>query len=94
MHTMDVTGPSERALKTDAERAGVTVQEYLGRLNRGLLYCYRCDDWHEAEAFGPDRRRVSGRAGSCQRSLREARQAPIRRVLGPSSQHRHRPPRG
>ena len=86
----DVTVPGERALRAEAARAGVTVQEYLGRLGKGLLYCYRCDDWHDTDAFGPDRRRLSGRAGACLRSVREARQAPIRRELpstaaGPAS---------
>ena len=77
----DMTVPGERALRTEAARAGVTVQEYLGRLSQGLLFCYRCEEWHEADAFGPDRRRPSGRAGSCQHSLREARRAPLRRAL-------------
>ncbi|MGH3194587.1 MAG: hypothetical protein ACRDNT_01365 [Streptosporangiaceae bacterium] len=57
------------------------MQEYLGRLGQGLLYCYRCAGWHDAGAFGPDRRRPSGRAGSCLRSVREARQARIRRAV-------------
>jgi hypothetical protein len=73
--------PGERALRVEAARAEVTVPEYLGRLDQGLLYCYRCGDWHDAGAFGRDRRRPSGRAGSCLRSVREARQASIRRAL-------------
>jgi hypothetical protein len=77
----DMTVPGERALRVEAARAGVTVQEYLGRLGQGLLYCYRCEDWHDAGAFGPDRRRASGRAASCQRSVREARRAPLRGAL-------------
>src|ERR1700692_4395498 len=77
----DVTVPGERALRAEAARVGATVQEYLGRLGQGLLYCYRCAEWHDAGAFGRDRRRPSGRAGSCLRSVREARQAPIRRAL-------------
>ena len=77
----DITVPGERALRAEAARAGVTVQEYLGRLSQGLMYCYRCEDWHDADAFGRDRRRLSGLAGSCLRSVREARQAPIRRAL-------------
>ncbi len=77
----DITVPGERALRAEAARAGATVQEYLGRLGQGLLYCYRCAEWHDAGAFGRDRRRPSGRAASCLRSVREARQAPIRRAL-------------
>ena len=77
----EVTMLGERVLRTEAARAGVPVQEYLGRLGQGLLYCYRCENWHDADAFARDRRRPSGRAGSCLRSVREARQAPIRRAL-------------
>jgi hypothetical protein len=80
-----VTVPGESTLRAEAARAGVTVQEFLGRLGQGLLYCYRCDDWHDTGAFGPDRRRASGRACSCLYSVREARQAPIRRALAPAA---------
>ncbi len=63
---------SEHTLKIEAARAGVTVQEYLARIGQGLLYCYRCRDWHEAGAFPADGRRHTGRAGSCSRSIRAA----------------------
>jgi hypothetical protein len=63
---------SEHTLKIEAARAGVGVEEYQARLRQGLLWCYRCQDWHEAEAFPADARRHSGRAGSCHRSLRAA----------------------
>ena len=60
---------AERTLKIEAARAGVGLDEYLGRLRQGLLYCYRCQDWHEAEAFPTDARRHNGRAGSCSRAI-------------------------
>src|SRR5579862_1051775 len=42
---------SEHTLKIEAARAGVSVAEYQARLRRGLLWCYRCRDWHQADAF-------------------------------------------
>jgi hypothetical protein len=63
---------SEHTLKIEAARAGVGVEEYQARLRQGLLWCYRCQDWHQAEAFPADARRHSGRAGSCQEAIRAA----------------------
>jgi len=65
-----VTG--ERTLKIEAARAGVSVEEYQARLRQGLLWCYRCQDWHQAEAFPADARRHSGRGGSCRQAIRAA----------------------
>ena len=50
---------SERTLKMEAARAGVGVGEYQARLRQGLLWCYRCRDWHQADAFPADARRHS-----------------------------------
>ncbi len=66
------TMTSEHTLKIEAARAGVGVGEYQARLRRGLLWCYRCQDWHQAEAFPADARRHSGRAGSCHQAIRAA----------------------
>lgn len=63
---------SEHTLKIEAARAGVGVEEYQARLRHGLLWCYRCQDWHQAEAFPADARRHSGRAGSCHQAIRAA----------------------
>ena len=68
--TAVVTG--EHTLKIEAARAGVSVGEYQARLRQGLLWCYRCQDWHPAEAFPADARRHSGRAGSCRQAIRAA----------------------
>lgn len=72
-------GSAEGALKAAATRAGVGVNEYIDRLNKGLLYCWRCQDWHRAEAFGKDSSRWSGRASSC----RESRGAAARKAYQP-----------
>jgi len=63
----------EGALKAAATRAGLGVNEYIDRLNRGLLYCWRCQDWHDADEFGQDASRSSGHAASCRRSRNAAR---------------------
>ncbi len=63
---------SEHTLKIEAARAGVDVEEYLARLSRGQLWCYRCQDWHPADAFPADGRRHTGRAGSCSQAIRAA----------------------
>ena len=54
---------SEHTLKIEAARAGVGDGEYQARLRQGLLWCYRCQDWHQADAFPANARRHSGRAG-------------------------------
>ena len=48
-------GTSEHTLKIEAARAGVGVGEYQARLRQGLLWCYRCQDWHQADAFPAER---------------------------------------
>jgi hypothetical protein len=63
---------SEHTLKIEAARAGVSAGEYQDRLRHGLLWCYRCQDWHHAAAFPADARRHSGRAGSCHQAIRAA----------------------
>ncbi len=65
-------GTSKHTLKIEAARAGVGVEEYQARLGQGLLWCYRCQDWHQADAFPADTRRHSGRAGSCHQAIRAA----------------------
>lgn len=66
-------GSAEGALKAAATRAGLGVNEYIDRLNAGLLYCWRCQDWHPADEFAKDASRTSGRAASCRRSANAAR---------------------
>ena len=68
---------SEHTLKIEAARAGVGVEEYQARLRQGLLWCYRCQDWHQAEAFPADARRHSGRGGSCCQAIRAAARAAL-----------------
>jgi hypothetical protein len=66
--TLDAT---ERA----ARRAGMGLNEYVDRLDRGDLFCYRCQGFHPGAEFGSDRSRVGGKTGSCLRALRAARKS-------------------
>ncbi len=59
-------------LRVEAARAGAGIREYLSRLRQGLVYCWRCEDWHQADEFDVDPRRHTGRAGSCRRAIRAA----------------------
>ena len=61
------TMTSEHTLKIEAARAGVSVGEYQDRLRQGLLWCYRCQDWHQADAFPADARRRGDLASACER---------------------------
>lgn len=63
-----MTGSS--TLRQAAARAGVTPAEYAARLEQGQVWCYRCLGWHRAEAFPPDARSHTGRAGFCEQSIR------------------------
>ena len=74
---------SEHTLKIEAARAGVGVEEYQARFRQGLLWCYRCQDWHQAEAFPADARRHSGRKDRAARPLPAAARA----VLAARGQH-------
>jgi len=60
----------QHTLKIEAARAGVSVGEYQARLSQGQLWCYRCQDWHQAGAFPADARRHTGRSGSCSQAIR------------------------
>jgi hypothetical protein len=73
---------SDHGVKAAAARAGVSAEEYLKRTRRGELYCYRCRGWHDSSEFGPDRRRPSGKATSCSRSVSAARLEMLRREIG------------
>jgi hypothetical protein len=63
----------QHTLKIEAARAGVATGEYLARLAEGLVYCWRCEVWHQAGDFDVDRRRHTRRAGSCRRAILAAR---------------------
>jgi hypothetical protein len=51
---------STRILSAAASRHGISLAEYVGNLDCGLLWCASCKTWHPAAEFGMKR---SGRAG-------------------------------
>lgn len=53
------------ALKTSAQKAGLTVDEYQARLESGLKRCTRCKAWKPLTEFGRDRTRSDGHDASC-----------------------------
>lgn len=63
---------SENTLRRMASRAGLSTTEYRERLNRGLRYCWRCQDWHPCSDFGKDASRWDGLRRSCRRSINAA----------------------
>lgn len=68
-------GSAEGALRTAAARVGLSTTEYLDRLNAGLRWCFRDQDWEPTSKFGKDRSRSDGLARSCRRSLVAVRRA-------------------
>jgi 5-methylcytosine-specific restriction endonuclease McrA len=44
-------------LKTAAQRLGLTYDEYISQVERGLKHCTRCKCWHPTSSFGRDRTR-------------------------------------
>ena len=60
----------EGAIKIAAKRLGLTVRQYKGNIQRGLLWCVGCQRWHSMRRFGSHKSRSSGHAQSC-RSYRK-----------------------
>jgi hypothetical protein len=56
---------TEGARKVRAKALGLSVEEYVARLDSGNLWCTGCKAWHSEEAFGRDSSRSSGRAATC-----------------------------
>ena len=79
---------SEHTLKIEAARAGVGVEEYQARLRQGLLWCYRCQDWHQAEAFPAER---AATAAGADHAARPSAPPPTPRSPPAASSRRRRP---
>ena len=80
-------GSAEGALKAAAARTGYTVTEYLDKLNAGLRWCFRDQDWEPVANFGKDTSRSDGIARSCLRSRRVKKR--MRRILAAPSAKVH-----
>jgi 5-methylcytosine-specific restriction endonuclease McrA len=57
------------ALKSSAKRIGISIDEYLERIDAGLKYCWSCRDFHPPTAFWVDRSRYDGLSARCKFSV-------------------------
>jgi hypothetical protein len=73
----------ERALRAAATKAGLGINEYVGRLDAGLKYCWRCQDWHPGSAFARDANRGDGLRAACRDSINAAARKPAVQTLRP-----------
>jgi hypothetical protein len=48
-----MAGTKLGALRAAATKAGITVGEYIARIDAGLLRCSWCMDWKSPAAFSP-----------------------------------------
>lgn len=66
------------------------LEEYLSRINDGLKWCYKCQNWTDIGMFGIDKHRFDGRnavCNSCRKSVykKQHKSVPVekRKRLGP-----------
>lgn len=78
-------GTAAGALATAAARVGLSPTEYMDRVNAGLRWCYRDQDWEPCSAFGRDRSRADGLARSCRRSSSAAARSRYQRRPRPQA---------
>jgi hypothetical protein len=55
----------EGAVKIAARNAGLTVQEYLDLVSKGLKKCTTCKRWLELSCFSKDKSRKDGTSARC-----------------------------
>jgi hypothetical protein len=55
----------EGAMKSRAKLAGITIEDYLQRVQSGLKRCTRCKEWKPVLEFGKDSTRPGGIDASC-----------------------------
>lgn len=66
-----MAGNAAGVLKAAARRIGVSVGDYLARVQRREKWCIYCRGWHPLVAFPTDANRTDGRASSCRPARRE-----------------------
>lgn len=59
------------AFKAAAVKAGITFEEYISRIERGLKRCTDCGDWLDRGEFDPDPSRWDGTSSKCRGCRRE-----------------------
>lgn len=58
-------GTREGVLRGAATHLGLTLEEYLGRIEAGLKWCTGCRAWHDRSAFSRDRTTGDGLKTDC-----------------------------
>jgi hypothetical protein len=58
----------EGALKVQALKAGISVEEYQKKILDGQKWCYLCRAWHPLSFFGVDKTRYDGFVPACMES--------------------------
>lgn len=48
-----------------ANKAGITLDDFLEKIEAGYKWCYACKEWHEIERFGSDSSRYDGLTSLC-----------------------------
>jgi hypothetical protein len=66
-------------IKIAAKRAGLSLEEYQDRIDRGLKRCTFCEEWKLLELFDTDNSRGDGKTAGCS----ECRSERARAVYGP-----------
>lgn len=78
-------------MKTAAVRSGLSLDEYLARIQSGQKRCVRCKAWKAADSFNVDASRWDGRYAQCvdcQQAQHRAAYVPVppelRKPMGPA----------
>lgn len=61
----DATGRQLGVLKTAAIRTGLSFEEYTKKIDQGLKYCWKCQEWHEISEFNADNSKSDGLQAIC-----------------------------
>ena len=60
-----MTQTKSGAIKVNAKRLGISVEEYIKFVESGLKNCFRCKKWLSKELFQADKSRYDGKNPSC-----------------------------
>jgi 5-methylcytosine-specific restriction endonuclease McrA len=75
-------GSKMGTLKVAASKLGLTLDEYLSRIESGMKWCTRCKSWKHVSEFRADRSRGDGRASTCSSC------SYVRKTYGPGKRER------
>lgn len=58
-------GSQKGVVKIAAKRLGLTLEEYLAKIDQGLKWCTSCKEWLPINSFSIDNSRGDGRTAAC-----------------------------